>query len=71
MTPILFYIGHSQLIDGGLVVVEAYSGAEQGKVRYFQWRKCEHVFQSATIGNCLTRYTCKRCTKFYDVDSSD
>lgn len=32
---------------------------------------CTHSYQSATIGRCLTRYTCVHCKSYYDIDSGD
>lgn len=32
---------------------------------------CVHEYTSATIGRCLTRYTCKHCSFTYDIDSGD
>ena len=32
---------------------------------------CKHEYTSATIGRCLTRYTCKHCVSLFDIDSGD
>ena len=32
---------------------------------------CTHEYESKTIGRCLTRYTCKHCGSYHDIDSSD
>lgn len=36
-----------------------------------KWAACAHEFKSSTVANCLTRYTCTKCGKAHDVDSSD
>ena len=32
---------------------------------------CKHEYTSATVGRCLTRYTCKHCGSSYEIDSGD
>ncbi len=32
---------------------------------------CKHEYASATVGRCLTRYTCKHCGSSYEIDSGD
>lgn len=32
---------------------------------------CKHEYTSATVGRCLTRYTCKHCSYSYEIDSGD
>mgnify|MGYP003351192026 CR=1 FL=1 len=32
---------------------------------------CKHEYTSATVGRCLTRYTCKHCKSSYEIDSGD
>lgn len=32
---------------------------------------CTHEYKSATIGRCLTRYTCAHCNSYHDIDSGD
>ena len=32
---------------------------------------CVHDYRSATIGRCLTRYTCVHCGSYHDIDSGD
>jgi len=32
---------------------------------------CKHEYKSATVGRCLTRYTCMHCKFTYDIDSGD
>jgi hypothetical protein len=34
-------------------------------------KPCTHSYTSATVGRCLTRYTCKHCTDSHTIDSSD
>jgi hypothetical protein len=70
-TAMLFYVGHGDHIDGGFAVLKVYSPSEAQRVEYFTWGACDHDFTQKTIGNCLNRYTCAKCGKAYDVDSSD
>ena len=32
---------------------------------------CKHEYTSATVGRCLTRYTCKHCRSSHEIDSGD
>jgi hypothetical protein len=32
---------------------------------------CDHEYESATVGRCLTRYTCKHCGDAFHIDSGD
>lgn len=32
---------------------------------------CRHEYTSATVGRCLTRYTCRHCDSRYEIDSGD
>jgi hypothetical protein len=32
---------------------------------------CVHVYNSTTIGRCLTRYNCIHCASQFDIDSGD
>ena len=32
---------------------------------------CTHHYDSATIGRCLTQYTCRHCGDGYTIDSGD
>jgi hypothetical protein len=66
---ILFYVGHSRFIDGGFAVA-IFRNYQKERVEYFEWRSCEHEFSRKNIGNCLNKYTCSKCGKSYDVDSS-
>lgn len=74
----VYYVGHSQFIDGGFAVAIYYAqyrglyptGSYVNDVEYFEWRACAHDFKQTNIGNCLNRYTCVHCRKYYDVDSS-
>lgn len=68
-TVIVYYVGHSNFIDGGFAVA-VFRRYQQERVEYFEWRACEHEFQGKTIGNCLHLYTCSKCGKAYEVDSS-
>lgn len=70
-TAMLFYVGHGQHIDGGFAVVKVYSPSASQRIEYYTWGACQHEFKDKTIGNCLNRYTCTKCGKAYDVDSSD
>lgn len=36
-----------------------------------QVKKCNHKKESETIGNCLTKITCKECGFTYKIDSGD
>lgn len=70
-TAMLFYVGHGDHIDGGFAVVKVYSPAKAERIDYFKWGVCAHEFKSTTVANCLTRYTCTKCGKAHEVDSSD
>lgn len=39
--------------------------------RYFHWGACDHSWTEKTVGKCLHRYTCSKCSASYEVDSSD
>ena len=56
-------------IDGGFAVVVGRHG-EPDRVKYFEWRACDHDFAITESRNCYRKYTCKICGKSYDVDSS-
>jgi len=32
---------------------------------------CKHEYKSATVGRCLTEYTCIHCLDRYQIDSGD
>ena len=32
---------------------------------------CKHEYTSATVGRCLTRYTCVHCRSSHEIDSGD
>ena len=32
---------------------------------------CTHEYTSATVGRCLTEYTCRHCGHSYQIDSGD
>lgn len=32
---------------------------------------CKHEYTSATVGRCLTRYTCRHCGSSHEIDSGD
>lgn len=68
-TILIYYIGHSSFIDGGFAVA-VFRGYREERVEYYEWRACVHDFSEKNIGNCLNRYTCRKCGKSYDVDSS-
>lgn len=68
-TLILFYVGHGHHIDGGFAVATPYNS--EGEPHYYTWAACAHQFLRSNIGNCLNRYTCVHCKKYYDIDSSD
>lgn len=65
---LLYFFNRGHFAGGGFAVVVTYS--RNRTVTYYRWGKCDHKYESKTIGNCLTRYTC-HCGHFYDVDSSD
>jgi hypothetical protein len=65
----LYWLGHSQFIDGGFAVA-VFRRYQKERVEYFEWRACDHKFKSRNTGNCLTEYTCEKCHKSYDIDSS-
>ena len=55
-------------IDGGFVVVVG-RYEENPRVRYFEWRACEHDFKCVESRNCYRKYECKKCGKGYDEHS--
>lgn len=66
---LIYVVDHAHFIDGGFAVAVFRSyGAE--RIEYFTWRACDHDFVAKTTGNCQRRYTCKKCRKHYDEDSS-
>ena len=69
-TAIAYIVDHSQLIDGGFVVLVNRDYPTPKPVRYFQFTKCPHDFVEKNVGHCLHQYTCKHCQKSYTVDSS-
>lgn len=69
-TLLLFLIDQGQYLGGGFAVVTEHGGGQRG-VRYYTWGDCVHDFDQKTIGNCLNQYTCSKCGRAYDVDSSD
>lgn len=32
---------------------------------------CTHKYHSATVGRCLTKYTCEHCGDSFEIDSGD
>lgn len=47
-------------------------GRPKGQVRLNkEGQPCTHSYQSATVGRCLTEYTCQHCGDRYQIDSSD
>jgi len=32
---------------------------------------CTHLYDSATVGRCLTQYTCRHCGDTHTIDSGD
>lgn len=70
-TPLIFFADHSQRTMGGFMALYCYSGPFEGQTFYYEWVACDHDWKSSTIGNCLTQYTCRKCTASYQVDSSD
>lgn len=69
-TLLTFFLDSGHFIDGGFAVAVIYRGTVAHHARYFEWRACDHKFAHRTTGNCQHRYTCERCKKTYDVDSS-
>lgn len=68
-TMLLFFVDRAHYIDGGFGVLYFHSYGNE-EVRYFGWRKCDHDFTHKSTGNCQHEYTCTKCGKSYDVDSS-
>lgn len=68
-TIIIFYLGHSQYIDGGFAVA-IFRSYQKERVEYYEWKACDHKFNERRTGNCLHLYTCENCGKSYEVDSS-
>ena len=47
-------------------------GKPTGEVRLREdGTPCTHSYKSATVGRCLTEYTCEHCGDRYQIDSSD
>ena len=47
-------------------------GTPRGQVRMNKdGQPCTHHYHSATVGRCLTRYTCEHCGDSYEIDSGD
>lgn len=47
-------------------------GRPTGKVRANkEGLPCTHSYTSATVGRCLTRYTCVHCDESFEIDSGD
>lgn len=47
-------------------------GRPTGKVKLnLAGQPCLHVYQSQTVGRCLTEYTCVECKDRYQIDSGD
>lgn len=47
-------------------------GQPKGQVRLNRDGKpCNHSYRSATVGRCLTQYTCEHCGDTYQIDSGD
>ena len=65
----IYYVGHSHFIDGGFAVA-VFRQYQKERVEYFEWRACDHEFSSRNTGNFLNEYTCKKCGKSFEVDSS-
>jgi len=47
-------------------------GRPTGQVNIdYSGQPCVHVYDRATIGRCLTQYTCRHCGDGYTIDSGD
>ncbi|HEX2726300.1 MAG TPA: hypothetical protein VHN20_10810 [Beijerinckiaceae bacterium] len=66
---LVFYMDVMDMQNGGFAIV-VFRRYQQERVEYFRWGACQHEFENKTIGNCLHRYTCKKCGATHDVDSS-
>lgn len=66
----LMLVDGGHLIGGGLAVAR-FSTYNKERVAYFQWSDCDHTFTEKNVGRCLHRYTCTKCNRAYEVDSSD
>ena len=64
----IFPMNVMQLTDGGIAIWYSYS--PEKVVRYFELRNCDHEWSYRQLGNCWKEYTCRKCGKKYDVDSS-
>jgi hypothetical protein len=51
--------------------VSGHNGPNDFWPRFFRFGICIHVDTASTIGNCLRKYTCKKCGRSYTIDSSD
>lgn len=69
-TLMLFFADQGHHLGGGFAVLSVYSGPGRG-ARYYTWGDCAHTFDRRKIGNCVNRYTCAKCGRAYDIDSSD
>lgn len=69
-TLMLYWVDNAHLINGGYAVAVFSRRQQDDDVRYYEWRACAHEFTHRSKGNCWHEYTCNKCGKSYDVDSS-
>src|SRR3546814_2220350 len=55
-TIIVYYLGHSQFIDGGFAVAVFRSYGKE-RVEYFTWKACDNAFKSKNIGKRSEEHT--------------
>lgn len=56
------------MIDGGFAVV-VFKKYPSTTVKFYEWRACEHEFETVESRNCYRKHACKHCGKGYDVHS--
>ena len=59
------------MIGGGFAITYGYGDYPTYPIKYYKWSLCDHSFSSKILGRCWTKYTCTKCQKSYEIDSSD
>lgn len=67
---LLYIVDHSNMIDGGFVVLVDRTWNDAKPIEYYSFGLCAHSFKEKNVGHCLHQYTCEHCKKSYTVDSS-
>ncbi len=70
-TMMVYGVTHGHRGDGGFAILFFYEyPLEKARTEYYTFSKCDHEFNCENIGRCEHRYTCAKCNKSYEVDSS-